>query len=94
MVSSPSVSRSSFGSGEGRIEVVVKKEVISFEEEELAGLERQVIIFGVFAQVVEKVGGVKAEYLEKVREAATRQIKSLPAFLKVGSSIIKFSSQG
>ncbi|KAJ4791345.1 Phosphatidylinositol 4-kinase [Rhynchospora pubera] len=81
--SSPSISRSSFGSGEGGIEVVVKKEVVGFEEEEIAGLERQDIIFGVFAQVIEKIGSIKVEYAEKVREAATKQIKSLPAFLKI-----------
>jgi hypothetical protein len=83
--SSPSISRSSFGSGEGVIEVVVKKELVSFEEEKIAGLERQEIIFGVFAKVVEKIGNIKVEDVEKVREATTKQIKSLPAFLKVGS---------
>jgi hypothetical protein len=83
--SSPSISRSSFGSGEGVIEVVVKKEVVGFEEEDIAGLERQEIIFGVFAKVIEKLGNIKVEDVEKVREAATKQIKSLPAFLKVGS---------
>jgi phosphatidylinositol 4-kinase len=81
--SSPSISRSSFGSGEGGIEVVVKKEVVGFEEEDIAGLERQEIIFGVFAQVIEKVGNIKMEKVDKVREAATKQIKSLPAFLKI-----------
>lgn len=67
---------------------MVKREVVGFEEEDIAGLERQEIIFGVFAQVVEKVGNIKTEDVEKVREAATKQIKSLPAFLKVGSLLI------
>ncbi|KAJ3672896.1 hypothetical protein LUZ60_006270 [Juncus effusus] len=80
---SPSVSRSSFGSGDGVIEMVVKKDVLGFEDEEIAGLERQEIVFGLFAQIIERIGAAKVENMDKVRDAATRQIKSLPAFLKI-----------
>lgn len=59
-----------------------------FEEETVEGLERQDIAFRLVGQLLDRMGTEKAGTgtvgdLEQVREVATKQLKSLPAFLKI-----------
>ncbi|WOK93151.1 phosphatidylinositol 4-kinase alpha 1 [Canna indica] len=55
----------------------------SFEEESIESLEKQEIAFRLFGQVLDRTGAINTEQLEQVRKVATKQIKSLPAFLKI-----------
>ncbi|XP_020086249.1 phosphatidylinositol 4-kinase alpha 1 isoform X2 [Ananas comosus] len=86
--------RSSVGSGEGSgiggegagecSPAVVRQEVVAFEEEAIEGLERQEMAFRLFGQILDRVGSsIKTEHLERIRELAAKQLKSLPAFLKI-----------
>ncbi|KAL5974826.1 hypothetical protein ACLOJK_031498 [Asimina triloba] len=68
------------GLGDGA--AALKQNVALFEEESVEGLEKQEIAFRLFVHVLEKVS-VKAGHLEQVRMVAAKQLKSLPAFLKI-----------
>ncbi|XP_058075440.1 phosphatidylinositol 4-kinase alpha 1 isoform X2 [Magnolia sinica] len=68
------------GVGDGA--AAMRQNVAAFEEELIEGLEKQEIAFRLFAHVLDKVP-VKAGHLEQVRMVAAKQLKSLPAFLKI-----------
>lgn len=63
--------------------LVVRRDVAAFEEESVEGLEKQEIAFRLFGQVLDRVGVMKSGQVEQVRMVAAKQLKSLPAFLKV-----------
>lgn len=78
-----SVARPSVGNGTaGPVDGPLRQQVAAFEEESVEGLEKQEIAFRLFVHVLDKVS-VKAGNLEQVRTASAKQLKSLPAFLKV-----------
>lgn len=62
---------------------VVRQDVAAFEEETVEGLEKQEIAFRLFGQVLDKAGVIKSGQVEQVRRVAAKQLKSLPAFLKI-----------
>ncbi|CAL9779627.1 unnamed protein product [Musa acuminata subsp. burmannicoides] len=62
---------------------VVRQDMVVFEEETVDRLEKQEIAFRLFGQMMDRNGAINSEHLEQVRKVATKQIKSLPAFLKV-----------
>ncbi|XP_008775172.2 phosphatidylinositol 4-kinase alpha 1 isoform X2 [Phoenix dactylifera] len=61
----------------------VRQDVAAFEEESVEGLEKQEIAFRLFGQVLDRVGVIKSGQVEQVRMVAAKQLKSLPAFLKI-----------
>lgn len=78
-----SVARPSVGNGTaGPVDGPLRQQVAAFEEESVEGLEKQEIAFRLFVHVLDKVS-VKAGNLEQVRTASAKQLKSLPAFLKI-----------
>lgn len=77
------------GGGGGGGVAAVRPDVAVFEEESVEGLEKQEIAFRLFAHVLSNNAGnngaIKGLHLEQIRMVATKQLKSLPAFLKVGT---------
>lgn len=69
------------GDGDGG-NAALRQNVAAFEGESIDGLERQEISFKLFVQILGKTQ-LKPEKLERIRAIAARQLKSLPAFLKV-----------
>ncbi|KAH7684907.1 Phosphatidylinositol kinase protein [Dioscorea alata] len=63
--------------------VAVRQDVSALEEESVEALEKQEIAFRLFGQMLSQSGSVKAGHLEQVRKVATKQLKSLPGFLKI-----------
>ncbi|XP_072972382.1 phosphatidylinositol 4-kinase alpha 1 [Typha angustifolia] len=76
--------RSSVGSADGGGgSPAVRQDVVAFEEEDIEGLERQEIAFRLFGQILDRSGSIQMGHLEQVRKIAGKQLKSLPAFLKI-----------
>ncbi|XP_077217572.1 phosphatidylinositol 3- and 4-kinase family protein [Tasmannia lanceolata] len=61
---------------------VLRQQVATFEEESVEGLEKQEIGFMLFRHILDKAS-FRAEHLEQVRTVAAKQLKSLPAFLRI-----------
>ncbi|KAK8941284.1 Phosphatidylinositol 4-kinase alpha [Platanthera zijinensis] len=55
----------------------------AFEVESVEGLEALEIAFRLVRQVLDRTGRIKAEHLEFFQKVAAKQLKSLPAFLKI-----------
>lgn len=62
---------------------VVKPNVVTFEDESIEELERQVIAFKLLGKVLSKTGVAKLAHIEHIRRVAMKQLKSLPQFLMV-----------
>ncbi|KAL0912173.1 hypothetical protein M5K25_018130 [Dendrobium thyrsiflorum] len=54
-----------------------------FQVEPVEGLEKLEIAFRLVRQVLDRAGRIKAEQLELFQKVAAKQLKSLPAFLKI-----------
>ncbi|KAJ0974487.1 hypothetical protein J5N97_016452 [Dioscorea zingiberensis] len=62
---------------------MVRQDASALEEESLETLEKQEIAFRLFCQMLDQPGSVKPGHLEQVRKVATKQLRSLPGFLKI-----------
>ncbi|XP_020580537.1 phosphatidylinositol 4-kinase alpha 1 isoform X2 [Phalaenopsis equestris] len=56
---------------------------VAFQVESLEGLEKLEIAFRLVRQVLDRSGRIKADQLEHFHKVAAKQLKSLPAFLKI-----------
>ncbi|KAF3781426.1 Phosphatidylinositol 4-kinase alpha 1 [Nymphaea thermarum] len=61
---------------------VLKQQMIAFEEETVEGLEKQEMTFRLFGHVLDRVP-VRLCHLEQMRTVASKQLKSLPIFLRI-----------
>ncbi|XP_031499033.1 phosphatidylinositol 4-kinase alpha 1 [Nymphaea colorata] len=61
---------------------VLKQQMIAFEEETVEGLEKQEMTFRLFGHVLDRVP-VRLCHLEQMRTVASKQLKSLPVFLRI-----------
>ncbi|TVU45418.1 hypothetical protein EJB05_04905 [Eragrostis curvula] len=61
----------------------VREVVRRFEEEEVEALERKEVAFRLIVHTMGGEGGLQAEQVGKVRNAASRQVRSLTDFLKI-----------
>ncbi|XP_068668107.1 phosphatidylinositol 4-kinase alpha 1-like isoform X2 [Aristolochia californica] len=69
-----------FGSNDGAAQL--RQNVVAFEEESIEGLEKQEVAFKLFAHILDK-SQVKSGYLKQIRSVTEKQLRSLPAFLKI-----------
>lgn len=61
---------------------LLQQQVAAFEEESVEGLEKREIAFRLFVHILDE-GPFKSVHSEQVMTAASKQLKSLPAFLKI-----------
>ncbi|KAG8097936.1 hypothetical protein GUJ93_ZPchr0013g34130 [Zizania palustris] len=61
----------------------VREVVLRFEEEKVEALQRKEVSFRLIVHMLGGEGGLEAEKVAKVRNAAARQVRSLSEFLKI-----------